>query len=63
MMLNTLMTEIFSLITLFAVILVILFVITFWSRHYSRNAKALTKRLGDIVNMRSSVSDLSLIHI
>lgn len=55
------MSELLPLLALFALIGLILLTYAFWSHHYSRNAKALSKRLGDIVNMRISLSDGRLI--
>jgi tight adherence protein B len=60
-MTNSLINEVIPLLTLSALMGVILLALNFWSRHYSRNAKALGKRLGDIVNMRSSLADSQLI--
>lgn len=53
--------EFLPLLALCMLMLAVLLVLSFWSRHYSRNAKALNKRLGDIVHMRSSMSDEELI--
>jgi tight adherence protein B len=60
-MTNNLINEVLPLLTLSVVMGFILLALSFWSRHYSRNAKALGKRLGDIVNMRSSLADSQLI--
>jgi tight adherence protein B len=60
-MMNSLIIDFFPLLVFCALIVMVLFVITFWSRHYSRNAKALNQRLGDIVNMRSSLADDTLL--
>ena len=60
-MINNLAFEILPLLVIVGLIFIILITLTFWSRHYSRNAKALNKRLGEIVNMRSSLSDSQLI--
>lgn len=49
--------ELIPLLVFCVTIALLLSIITFWSRHFSRNAKALNKRLGDIVNMRSSSAD------
>lgn len=56
-MINAWIIELIPLLVFCVTIALLLSIITFWSRHYSRNAKALNKRLGDIVNMRSSSSD------
>jgi tight adherence protein B len=56
-MINAWIVELLPLLVFCVTIAVLLALITFWSRHYSRNAKALNKRLGDIVNMRSASSD------
>jgi tight adherence protein B len=60
MMINNWIFEFLPLIALCLLMLAVVLIITFWSRHYSRNAKALNKRLGDIVNMRSAISDAQL---
>ncbi len=60
-MINDWLAEIFPLIVLCLLFVIVLLVITFWSRHYSRSAKALNLRLGDIVHMRSSMNDTPLL--
>lgn len=57
MMTSNLIDEVLLLSAFWVLIMVVLFAVTFWMNHFSRKAKALSRRLDDIINIRSSVSD------
>ncbi len=56
-MINNFIVEAFPLLVLCSLIIIVSLALSFWSTNYSQNAKALNKRLLDIVNIRSSFSD------
>ena len=56
-MMNDFLIEILPLLGLVLLMVFVLLVGSFWYHHYSRDAKALHKRLSDIVNMRNSVDE------
>ena len=56
-MTNNFLFEIVPLIALCLLMVLAIVVGAFWRGHYSRSAKALNKRLSDIVNMRSSIDE------
>ena len=56
-MMNDFLIEILPLLGLILLMVLMLLVGSFWYHRYSRDAKALHKRLSDIVKMRNSVDE------